>query len=508
MPQIYPVYYAPDIDNSWAVAPGALTDINGLAPLQDGPYGSVGFANLFGATTLTGIALKGKLYRQVDGSVRLLAFTKTDIDEYDSNGTRTNRGTGYNAGTTNWESAAWGNQIIAVNYLDAPQSSTGAGFSALSGSPPKARYIASNIDFVMMADVNDGGSNNYSDMVWWCGIRNPGQWAPSLQYQSGNVRLLASPGPIRKLVAFRGGFIAFKDNAIFLGQYVGTGPGQYIFRWDLISNKVGLSASDSVVECDNKLYFLHTTGVYEFDGQSLNNISRPIHRTLLSDSSLFSTNRRPAITGVSANALSTIQAVSDDVEGIVWFQLGVISTLSIRPGGTYLYGYNVRSQKWARLSFSTDLGSNGLTPVLVTGSSADRAAFKADAYGRFWMFHNNAAGSPTIQSYRYPYSNTIQPTYTTGVVGSNDGSTLSRKHYWRTLYGTDTDNSLSLSVLGYTTENRNTTNGTASGAVNTELDEGDFTLSARYKTATVTWSASKNVVLAGIGFDVQGGGRR
>ena len=79
---------------------------------------------------------------------------------------------------------------------------TGAGFSALGGSSPKAAHIAANVNFVMMADVDDGGSNVYTDMVWWSGIRNPATWTPSQATQAGNIRLLDIPGVRDGIVDF------------------------------------------------------------------------------------------------------------------------------------------------------------------------------------------------------------------------------------------------------------------------------------------------------------------
>src|SRR3990172_642707 len=107
MAQIVPCYFAPDIDNAWAVAPGALASVNLLAPLQNGAYGSIGTANYFGASTLTGSdILSGKMFRQINGGVRLLMFRPGNIDEYDSSAVLTNQGTGYNASTVAWRAAA------------------------------------------------------------------------------------------------------------------------------------------------------------------------------------------------------------------------------------------------------------------------------------------------------------------------------------------------------------------------------------------------------------------
>ena len=123
---IFEANYAPDIDTSWNVNPGTLVGMDGFAPMPSRAYGSVGINDWM--TNITGTdVLEARMFRQIDNSVRLLLFRVSDIDEYSTGGSRTNRGTAYSAATTAWDATAWGNQIIAVNYLNAPQSSTGAG---------------------------------------------------------------------------------------------------------------------------------------------------------------------------------------------------------------------------------------------------------------------------------------------------------------------------------------------------------------------------------------------
>jgi hypothetical protein len=511
MAQIVPVYFAPDLDNAWSVAPGAMARMTAFAPLQSGAYGSMGSANLFGSSFLTGTdILKAKTFRQVAGTVRLLAFRNQNIDEYDNAATRTNRGTGYNASTANWQAAAWGNQIIACNYLDATQSSTGAGFSGLGGSSPKARYIASNLDFVMLADVDDGGSNVYSDMVWWGGLRNPATWTPSLSTQAGNQRLLEVPGPIRGIVAYRNSFVVFKDNAVWVGEYVGGPPQGFIFAWRVVSSKIGCIAPDSIVELDGKLYWMHSSGFYEFDGQTIRAIGLPVFQSFQVEGNYATYGgARYSFIGTNAVGMDKTQAVVDDLEGVVWFQTAYSISIGNTPEYAVLYGYNVRSQKWGRHLVSTGENSSA-GPRMVSTNYADMQAFKADKTGRMWMVWNDLTTGTTLRSLRYPVATTdsVPATYTTGVFGSVDGSDLIDKHYIRTLDGTTSDTGITFSVAGYTSENKLVTNGTNTGTYNSEFDEGDVRLNSRFKTVATTWTAGKVTILGGVGFNGKPGGKR
>ena len=125
----------------WSVNPGACTAMAKLVQRQDGMLQTFvsdyqAQSSSFGFSLTGSDHLHAEVFAQTDATSRFLTFRKQDIDEYSSAGVRTNRGTGYNAATTAWSAAAWGNQIIACNYLDATQSSTGAGFSGLGGSAP------------------------------------------------------------------------------------------------------------------------------------------------------------------------------------------------------------------------------------------------------------------------------------------------------------------------------------------------------------------------------------
>src|SRR5512139_1237747 len=129
--------YVPDLDA--ARIPGALIGMTGFAPLQRGTYGSVNTNAVFGIAGDD--TLHVKTFRQINNTIRLLAFRKQNIDEFDKTGTKTNYGTAYSASTTGWSSAAWGNNIYACNYYDDTLVSTGTNFAAVGDDCPKARHV-------------------------------------------------------------------------------------------------------------------------------------------------------------------------------------------------------------------------------------------------------------------------------------------------------------------------------------------------------------------------------
>jgi hypothetical protein len=494
--------YAPDADTSWEVNPGALINMDGFAPMPSRAYGSVQIDDYI--TNITGTnVVEARMFRQIDNSIRLLLFRQGavdgDIDEYTSGGTRTNRGTGYSGSATgSWDATAWGNQIIAVNYLDAPQSSTGAGFTALGGTPPKARHIASNVNFVMLADVNDGGSNVYSDMVWWSALQNPASWTASIATQAGNIRLLDSPGPITALVAYKDKFLAFKKNAIFLGEYVGP---PFIFQWRLISNRIGCVATKSVVECDGLLMWVDTSGFFSFDGAQIRNIGPNVFQTFLNQIGFIGTET--GIGGVDPPAASdtvvpitAVRACADDVYGIAWFVCYRSTTLT-GDHRAYAFAYSTRTGKWSRCTF--DESTTSASPqVLVRATSADINDFLELTLPGV-LFVNNET-SNAIKKVIYPAASSgTTPTITTGLWGTPDQSTNLSRIYVRALHGSNAFPMETCTVYGFTDEERSISNGTTPATANTSLNCFDVQMAARFKLAVISDANDSLTVLGGVG---------
>lgn len=508
MTQYVPIYFAPDIDNAWSVAPGALAAMRQLCPLQSGIYGTMGTSSLF---TLTGSDYSlAKTFRQVNGTVRFLGFRTGNIDEYDSSGTRTNRLTGVTS-TAGWDAAAWGNQIIAVDPNVATQSSTGAGFTALGGGSPKARMIASNINFVMMGDVDDGASFVYRDAVWWSGLRNPNTWTPSASTLAGRIRLLDAPGPLTGLVPFRDSFVAFKDNAVFLG----TPGGQYTFTWRLISSKVGCSARHSIAECDGRLYWFHTSGFWEFDGQNLQNIGLPVFQSFLTEGSYISgglgSGTVPAPgASVTAWSIGDVQASADEIEGVICFSFGYELLLNSNQLA-YYYLYNVRSKKWGRFFHSMNATGGWARSPLVKTSVADMQAFKSDPYGRLWAIWPGATNA-TLRSIRYPYatSDSDVAQFSTGIYGDAKDATREGNWFLRHALGTDalTSSDITGTVGRYQNEDRITSQGSVSVTFNPEFNSLQGAAAGKSKYLTATYATAKKVLLGGLALDSSGSGKR
>lgn len=494
MPQVYRLNYQPDLDTNWDVNPGAVTSMDGFAPMQDGSWATVKVDSGIGFAITGGDCLHGEMFEQTTGAVRFLVFRTQNIDEYTSAGIRTNRGTGYNASTADWSAAVWGNQIIACNYLDATQSSTGAGFSGLGGGSPKARYAAANVNFVLLADVDDSGSNVYSDMVWWSAIRNPNSWTPSLATQAGNIRLLDAPGPIRQVIAYGDKFVAFKENAMFIGQYVGP---PYVFSWKLVSNTIGCSYPKSVTECDGRLFWVHRFGVYSFDGRQIENIGSGVFGSINFDT--YDTS------------LWNIRARGDEKEGIVWFCTNDSVVSAFTQHTMKSHAYNVRTRQWTRVGTvcSSSASANNSRPCLIFGTQNEYYAFNSLFGVRSGFLWIDNADSPSIDFLSSGLVTQASYTITTGYIGQNDAVQTLTRIYPRINDGGSTPFGATptATVNAYSSDYAPSASGTYTFPFNSANRTFDGTCSARYVAITLNVPSGETWNLIGLGVDVVPAGK-
>ena len=121
-----------------------------------------------------------------------------------------------------WEMIQWGETIIAVNgTTDVPQvfalSPSTTNFTALGGSPPKARHIAIVREFVVLGNINDGTA--YPARVRWSGINNSASWAVSETTQADYQDLQGDGGWIQKVIGGENGYV-FYERGIWRTTYI------------------------------------------------------------------------------------------------------------------------------------------------------------------------------------------------------------------------------------------------------------------------------------------------
>ena len=362
-----PLVFQPDLDCNWEAAPGALVDCRGFVPTRRGGLASWQMESVVASYTSSTEPVAAGIVRKADGTARFFIFNKQSIYEYDSTTTATNRSAAtYSASTTDWCWTQFGDTTIAVNLYDNPQSSSAGAFAALGGSPPKAQCVASNLGFVMLGNYNDGTA--YPD-GWACSaLENITSWTASSATQAARGRLYDTPGPIRALAALRDSIIAYKDDSIYVGEYVGDTSNGIIWAWRLISDKVGCSSPNGIGVFNDMHYFLHRSGFYVFDGTAVRRIGREC------TNHLFDT-----IAGATGGiTFSKTQVSVDQTQNIVMFAMRAASETKI----TTVYCYNVETNRWSYIFgatiFTAAAGSSDYPTAIVRCTQSDLIAFDAN----------------------------------------------------------------------------------------------------------------------------------
>lgn len=201
-----------------------------------------------------------------DGQAAQFAGTATKLYR-NSTGTwndvsRTTGGAYTTASGERWRMAQWGSVVIAVNYNDVPQkydTASASNFSALGGTPPKARYITVVRDQVVL-----GGFFGNENRVGWSGTNNSEYWTFG-GGQNSDYQVFPNGGPIRGLI---GGAVGYVFQAETVTRMTQTPGSVTIYQFDEVQGAKGLAAPDSLVKRGDMAFYFATDGFYRFDTAS------------------------------------------------------------------------------------------------------------------------------------------------------------------------------------------------------------------------------------------------
>lgn len=366
--QYFPVYWSPDIAPDWSVNPGVLTTVSNLYPTKRNTLKayncSGGVGNWTGDPVMdpvvVGTPLAGRVLRDPSGTAKTIVGTTKRLYKNNVNlWTDISLGGADYTTASDWHFAAWGTSWFAVSKANNPQVSvSGATFADLGGTPPKAKLVCVQKDFVLLADCNDG--TDLGDQVCWSGIGNSTSWttgANNLATQAGNARLRDTPGAIAALEPLGADVIAYKADSIYRGVYTGRSP--YFWEWQCISYNVGCGSPHGVATVGDAHYFQHATGIYRLSGGGLELLNNNASRYLRTNSYDF----------------TSMHSGWDEHEKlIVWF---------------------LRTSSTTTAAFSAGLGYNAITKQL--GLVTPHAAYNATGVirGSYADFSASGMTAPT-----------------------------------------------------------------------------------------------------------------
>lgn len=283
---------------------------------------------------------EGKLYLHNTGTNALDNISKSGSPAYDlSSGEK-------------WRFTQFGDDVIAVGGIgEEPQKftlGTDSAFSNLSGTPPKADFIATVRDFVWVANI-DSGSGRLPFRCYWSGFNNATSWTSGTD--QSDFQDLPDSGAITGLVG--GEYCTILcERAIYRATYAGL---PLVWQFDKIDSQRGCAFSGSVCNAGSNVFFLADDGFYSFNGQQ----SAPIGSEKVND--FF-------INDFDTNYADRMSAAVDPINEIAMWSYTSTQSPSGQPDKIIMYNYVLN--KWSLAEIEAD----ALSPMFTAGYTTDSLA--------------------------------------------------------------------------------------------------------------------------------------
>lgn len=310
------------------------------------------------------------------GTIANFAGDATKLYRWDNAGvtwTDVSRSVGGPYGTPadgGWSFAQFGDLVVAANGVDAPQKfaiGSATTFSALGGTPPVARFVATVRDFLVM-----GRLSGLAQRVQWSGINNAETWTPSPSTQA-DLQDLPDGGYVMGIVGGEHGLV-FQERAIKRMTYVGS---PQVFQFDEIARGTGTPAEGSIARSGNIAFFLSDDGFFALEGaQGLRDIGhRRVDRFFWND--------------VNQTYLNRISAAIDPVNRL--YAIAYPGPGSELTGGrpNRILIYNWSADRWSRAEVEMDMihqaaSQSGKTLEQLDAVSASLDALPFSLDNRVW----------------------------------------------------------------------------------------------------------------------------
>ncbi len=232
-----------------------------------------------------------------------------------------------------WSFAQWSNQVVATDFADVIQVTTigGVAFSALGGSPPKARHLGVVDNFLVVGNTWDAVDLYQPQRVRWSGIGDITSWTVSSVTQASFLDLENNGGFIQGIVGGDYGLI-FQERCITRMTYIGS---PIVFQFDQLETQRGAYIAGSIIPIGNNVAYIAEDGFFVFDGYQ----SIPIGRGKV-DNTFFNEINRAYLHKVS----STIYPG----EQIICWSYPTLSSADGTPDKILFYNYSPAAKtRWS-----------------------------------------------------------------------------------------------------------------------------------------------------------------
>ena len=303
-----------------------------------------GYRNLKGLSEVSGAATNDILGmfagRDDQGNHALYAADSGKIYKFnkaDSALTDKSKAGGYStAAGDRWNFVQFGEILLATNFTDviqAQQVGSASVFADLTGSPPKAKYMAVVRDQLITGFTNDSdGIKPYR--LRWSAINDHTAWTAGTNLS--DFQDVLDVGDCTGLI---GGehVTAFFEKAIVRGTFVGA---PLIYRFEQLTNSLGCPYPGSICAAGSQqMFFLSEDGFYMIQGNQLSQIGAE-----KVDEYFFARLK-------SANSENIISAVDPTNQLVVWAYPSVDSG---DGSNDELIIYNYRLNRWSRAVVECD----------------------------------------------------------------------------------------------------------------------------------------------------------
>lgn len=264
--------FAPDVPPE---TPGIFVDCKNIIP-SIGMFVGAPTKIDAGLGAISSAATGFAVVRKLDNSTRVFCGNSSKL--YEVSGSSWNdvsKVGGYSNGPDDrWRFAQFGNVSLATAKSATIQSiSSGTDFSDVSGTAPKADLIETINNQVFIANINGMGFGDAPER-WACSaLGNETDWTPSVSTQCASGQLLDSPGKITALRRLGDVIVAYKDRAIYIGQYVGA---PLIWDFRKVVGEVGAPCQEAVISTGQAHYFIGNDDIYVFDGTRPQPLNSPV----------------------------------------------------------------------------------------------------------------------------------------------------------------------------------------------------------------------------------------
>ena len=198
--------------------------------------------------------------------------------------------------TQNWRVALLNGLLVATNGYDTTQMwplssgvpSTSTPLRELKNWPATTSYCKSVSAFrTFLVGLNwQIGGVEYPNLVKWSteasALSPPNTWLESdAVLDAGEYQLTDTPGKIIDGLPFGDSFLIYKEDSIYIMNYVGT---PYIFSFKLLSPTIGLLAKNAVAEFEGGHFFIGNSDCYVTNGQQVTALlPNKLRREMFSD---------------------------------------------------------------------------------------------------------------------------------------------------------------------------------------------------------------------------------